>query len=122
MIKKEGMSEHPYEHDPDLGFEVPDIFLAAMRDDVPLLERALLSGEDINQVDPASGATPLHFATYFGSVNFVRRAAQEQNLQVQVYDREGRTPYLYAAERRDAEIKKIIFDLMDFGGPKFEAH
>lgn len=90
----------------------PNIFLAAIFDDVALLERCLLEGENINQIDEVSGARPIHYAAYFGSTNFVRRVAREPGLETRVYDLDGNTPFNYAADREDNDIKTILFGLM----------
>lgn len=88
-----------------------DIFASAMNDDVILMEQALASGQDINQIDPSTGRTPLHIAAIFGSINFVRRASQIPTIVPGRFDNFGYTPYLYASSRQDAAMRQILYDL-----------
>lgn len=100
----------------------PSIILAAIMDDVGMLEASLVQGQDINHQDKTSGKSALHFAAAAGSVNFIRRAVQEDDLEVRVYDNDGLTPFAYASERADGEIKSILYRSM-FGAselPNYE--
>lgn len=92
-----------------------NLFVAAMRNDVKELERAISQGQDINEiVDAATRRTPLHVAAIFGSFEFIARACAEKQIRAHVFDAYGFTPYLYSSNRNDTEAKKILFALTHF--------
>lgn len=90
-----------------------DLFLAAMFDDVPLMERALAQGKSINTIHPKTGKTPAHLAASWGSLQFIERAAQMPEFDPLIFDANGHTAYSYADLRKDTEMKQVLGPLMD---------
>ena len=87
------------------------IFEAARRDDVEMAEKALAGGQSFNDLN--GGSTPLHIAASLGSTKFIKRASQDPSADPWVFDHHGRTPFMYAAMRKDTENKLILSDMMD---------
>ncbi|WP_299632603.1 hypothetical protein [uncultured Roseobacter sp.] len=90
-----------------------DLFVAAIFDDVALMEKALSQGKSINSIHPKTQKTPAHLAASWGSLQFIIRAAQLPDFDPTIFDDNGHTAYSYAALRKDTEIKGILGPLMD---------
>jgi ankyrin repeat protein len=90
-----------------------DLFVAAIFDDLALMEKALSQGKSINAIHSTTGKTPVHLAACWGSLQFIVRAAQIPDFDPTIFDNNGHSAYSYAALRKDVKIKKILGAAME---------
>lgn|SRR5690554_4626062 len=75
-----------------------EVFWRAVREGNPdALDRALRSGADVNEIDPATGLTALHLAVGLNDLALTRFLIERCGAKFQT-DRFGRWPTLVAAE------------------------
>lgn len=89
--------------------EPPNIFRAAMNDDVRELALALQDGQSLSDQDPERLLmTPLHIAASVGSNTFLREASSHDSFDPWIRDANLRRPVEHASAYRNGEGHKIL--------------
>lgn len=86
----------------------PDLFNAAMNNDLSELQAALDEGQDINQIDRA-GMTPAHVACIYNSTEFVVAACKIEAFDPWIRDLNDRTPFEHAWARNNKVAMREIY-------------
>lgn len=106
MLKpRQGLAGGPKRKDPNL-------FLAALNNDLEQLKEALAAGKSLSQVDPRNGFTPLHVAAFNGSLDFIREAAKSPTAEPWLRDHAGLLAIDHADARKDYEASRLFFNIM----------
>lgn len=110
MIRRpvERAAERP-ELNPSQQRQAPSaLVFAAQRGDLAEVQRLLASGEDVNQVDPSSMRTALHWAAKNNNLELMD-ALLKAGAMIEATDRTGRGPLAIAAESGNIEaIHRLI--------------
>ena len=100
----------------------PDIFRAALNNDPYELQLALKKGQRLDDLDKSSGATPLHFASWHGSFEFIVSALQDASVDPWLQDKRGSLALDYATRWREVAIMKELFQAMTGEELEVETH
>lgn len=90
----------------------PDLFRAAVDDNVLEMEAALDDGQSLSEQRPSDGMTPVHLAAAAGSCNFISYAADIAPENMWIRDFNDLRPYEHALARRDRLIMTYISNAM----------
>ncbi|WP_373354492.1 hypothetical protein [Pseudoroseicyclus sp. CXY001] len=91
----------------------PDIFRAAVENDIGELSRALAEGQTLDQVSTNRlHMTPLHLACIHSSNDFLLAASRHKSFDPWARDDNMRTPWDHAAAKRNLEAQSLLLSVM----------
>lgn len=94
----------------------PNLFRAARENDVEEMNQALASGKRLDEPDFENGFTPLHYAAFTGSADFIRAALDHPSADPWKRDHQGYLAIDHADARGDQVVSKLFFEAMYPGG------
>lgn len=92
----------------------PDIFRAALENDVGELISALSDGQLLSEQRSALlNMTPLHVACINASNDFLSAAAQHNSFDPWIRDDNLRTPFDHASARKNRQAQRTLLEFME---------
>lgn len=87
----------------------PDLFIAAVNNDVFEMEAALREGQSLSFRNPTDLLfTPVHVAASKGSLDFIQAAASHETFDVWARDANGRVAADHALAHRKTEVEQFL--------------